>query len=613
MAEITIFILIPSQSGVSEAWLNHLAALSNCGINVVLVTAKKLADSEDLKGLNVGNRASFSEGQSPYVQINDLIQQTGNGFFTIIKPGHFINISRVEMLTAFLKEEESGHKLGLAMLQYCNDEHEAFASISDLSEEKPAILNYAAMLYDPPLLRPQLVWHFSAHEQLGFFRTDLNMLAEQEFYLRSLKRGQSAVSALLAGRYWLTAEECTADYRQAYYEEELALKEEYIRFVLSSDYAPNAPLANELALHAKMVSFFLQKLQDGKDIPIDEFERHLFIYALLAVKNGALKDAKDILYMFFSLRGRSRNCAHLYRIILTPFLSAPPEIRPATREKPLVSIPMALYNQGHYLEGALRSIFAQTLTDWEVVIINDGSTDNSLRIAKDLLKKYNDPRMRIISKANEGLPKTRTRGMLETTAQYICQLDSDDFIAPEYLERAVAILETEPDVGWVTPKSLMFGGSNHLVWFWEYDFVFSLIKCPSPALALFRRSMWEEVGGYRDDMPCREDWEFWIRAGEHGWRGKTMDEVMFLYRHAFSRWGEQNKYNISSKMGIINHHPWWYRKLPGQQLMEMLLAHKVGEFPKEILDKAVIEKVRPFFKYRQLMRQKVEILKYMPM
>ena len=200
--------------------------------------------------------------------------------------------------------------------------------------------------------------------------------------------------------------------------------------------------------------------------------------------------------------------------------------------------------------------------------------------------------------------------MLETSAPYICQLDPDDMITSDYLEKAANILENEPEVGWVTPKTLVFGGSNHITWFWDYDFIYSLIKCPSPALSVFRRSMWEDIGRYNDEMPCREDWEFWIRAGEHGWVSRTMDDVYFMYRHAFRRWGELDKYNIPSKMDIFNYHPWWYKKFSEKELREIFLVCKVGEFPQEILDPGTVKKVENWKSLsRREMRELVENIK----
>ena len=449
-----------------------------------------------------------------------------------------------------------------------------------------------------------LLWK-KPQNDLKLFDESFFFLADHAYALDLAQKNRLLVCTG-GGLYSPGKKDVATQYRQAVYEEELALKEKHLRHFLSDALPFSEELENRLLLHTKTIVLYYKQLSTGNaDIDVEEFDRQAFLYALLLAKSGATDKARKTLHDHLKIIGNSRNGAHLYRVLLTPFLSGPVLILPPSRPKALISIPMALYNHGRYLETALRSVFAQTIPDWELVITNDGSTDDSLKIAKELLKKYADPRLRIVSKANEGLPKTRTRGMLETSAPYICQLDPDDLIAPDYFEKALHILETEADVGWVTPKTLVFGGNNHIVWDWEYDFIYSLIRSPSPALALFRRSMWEDAGGYRDDISCREDWEFWIRSGEHGWRSKTTDDVLFIYRHAFARWGVTPKFNLSSKATVVNMHPWWFKKLPANELRKIFLVHGVAAFPEEFLEPKAVARFRACTGGRDAIRRTV--------
>ncbi len=554
-----------------------------------------------------GNFNAINQGYADGA-IKQAIDAARGKYICLLFDDSFVSKASILKLAEGL---EAASELNLAYfpLAACEKESELAVAASDVQNLDLQVTEFVDLLYDE---NPRLcvLWRKSVHQNVGYLDESLSLFLCRDFCLKLAIGGSVLFSPESAGKYLVQNEHYQAKYKQVVYDQEMQVKEKYVRAFLSPTYDFTASLKDRILRHSKIIALYFKQLEnDPENIDVAEFDKQMFFYSLFLAKLGDVAEAKNMLFAYFNIVNASRNCTHLYRIILSPYLSEAPVIKPATTKEPLVSIPMALYNHGQYLDTALQSIFAQTLTDWEVVIINDGSTDNSLLIAKGLLAKYNDPRLRIVSKANEGLPKTRSRGMQETTAPYICQLDPDDMIAPDYLEKAVAILENEPDVGWVTPISLVFGGNNHITWFWEYSFVHSLIKCPSPALALFRRQMWEEVGGYRDDMPCREDWEFWIRAGEHGWKSKTMDQVYFMYRHAFSRWGEQSKYNISSKVDIIQHHSWWYKKYSNEQLKELFLVHKVGEFPQEILEPRVVKQLMDANKNKIAHRKMFESIK----
>ena len=110
---------------------------------------------------------------------------------------------------------------------------------------------------------------------------------------------------------------------------------------------------------------------------------------------------------------------------------------------PTVTVLMSVFNGARYLESAVRSILDQTFRDFEFVIINDGSTDNS----PDLLERFDDPRIRVIHTVNGGLAAALARGVDEARGDYIARMDADDLALPERLETQVAYLQQHPDVG----------------------------------------------------------------------------------------------------------------------------------------------------------------------
>ncbi len=114
-----------------------------------------------------------------------------------------------------------------------------------------------------------------------------------------------------------------------------------------------------------------------------------------------------------------------------------------TARQPLVSVIIPTYNYGQYIADALESILAQTFRDLEVVVVDDGSTDNT----REVVGRFTDARVRLISGENGGTASARNRGRAEARGELIAWLDADDLWRPTFLERMVTLLESEPEVG----------------------------------------------------------------------------------------------------------------------------------------------------------------------
>lgn len=131
-----------------------------------------------------------------------------------------------------------------------------------------------------------------------------------------------------------------------------------------------------------------------------------------------------------------------------------------TQEMPLVSVIMPAYNAARFIEEAIQSVQAQTITNWELLVIDDGSKDESLRIAQQLAK--DDIRISAISNAeNMGVAKTRNRGIDMARGQYIAFLDSDDVWHPEKLARQIAVMqEKSADIGYCSYRIIGESGEQ---------------------------------------------------------------------------------------------------------------------------------------------------------
>ncbi len=110
---------------------------------------------------------------------------------------------------------------------------------------------------------------------------------------------------------------------------------------------------------------------------------------------------------------------------------------------PVVRIIMPAYNAARYIEPAVRSIQAQSLPDWELVVVDDGSTDNTVEI----VQRVKDPRIRVIRQANAGPEAARQRGLVGCEAEFVARMDADDLMTPNRLQTQVDFLRRHPDVG----------------------------------------------------------------------------------------------------------------------------------------------------------------------
>ena len=197
-----------------------------------------------------------------------------------------------------------------------------------------------------------------------------------------------------------------------------------------------------------------------------------------------------------------------------------------------VSVIIPCYNYGHFLPAAVASVVAQSFTAWEIIIVDDGSTDATLDTARQIMAQYHERRIRLLHQPNQGLSAARNTGARHAAAAYIMYLDADDQLAPTYLERTVAILDTQPSVGFVYSGIRLFGQDEHEWPSVAFDLRTLMVENFIPSHALLRRLGWEQVGGF--DTVHRlyglEDWDFWLRLGAAGWSGWHIEELLVFYR-----------------------------------------------------------------------------------
>ena len=196
--------------------------------------------------------------------------------------------------------------------------------------------------------------------------------------------------------------------------------------------------------------------------------------------------------------------------------------------KPLVSVIVPIYNAAPYLQETLDSILASTYRPIEVVMVDDGSKDNSLYIAKSYCEQYAE--CKVIEQANRGVSAARNSAIRAAKGTYILPVDADDKIADTFIQKAVDIIEENNNVRVVGCRCWMFGAVDKE---WELpQFSHALLarKNMIPATALYRKSDWQRCGGYCEQEIYREDWDFWLSMMELGGTFYKIDEVLFYYR-----------------------------------------------------------------------------------
>ena len=230
----------------------------------------------------------------------------------------------------------------------------------------------------------------------------------------------------------------------------------------------------------------------------------------------------------------------------------------------MVSIIMPSYNQGDYLGEALDSVLAQTYSDWECIIIDDGSTDNTKDIAELYCNK--DKRVKYLYQENQGVVVARNNAISKCSGELILPLDGDDRIGASYLEKAVKILKSNPNIKVVYCDAEFFGGKTG---FWklpkfsiEMQLCWNCIFCT----ALFRKKDYENAGGYNINMKeGLEDWDFWLSMFENGGEAYKIPEVLFYYRIKDSSTSRNKsfdkKYKKLVKQIFLNHQDLYFEHL----------------------------------------------------
>lgn len=250
-------------------------------------------------------------------------------------------------------------------------------------------------------------------------------------------------------------------------------------------------------------------------------------------------------------------------------------------ETKLISIIVPCYNQAQYLDEALQSVFDQTYSDWECIIVNDGSPDNTEEVAMNWLKK--DMRFKYVKKDNGGLSSARNAGIEKAVGDWILPLDADDKISNRYLELA----NEEFNKGYtvIYCEAERFGTEEGR---WDLP-PYSMNKLAQTNVifctAFFKRADFTTVGGYDENMKSGlEDWDFWLSLLKNGGAVYKIGEVCFYYRVKESSMIIDFKRSVSKNTSTLEYIEAKHLSFFHEQLGTMHHLLKQNNDKKEVID-----------------------------
>jgi GT2 family glycosyltransferase len=238
---------------------------------------------------------------------------------------------------------------------------------------------------------------------------------------------------------------------------------------------------------------------------------------------------------------------------------------------PAISVVMPVYNGARYLADALQSVLAQTFTDFEVIAVDDGSSDSSLAILREFEK--NDARVRVISRPNTGIVGALNDGLAAARGQFIARMDADDLCVPERFAKQIAYLREHPECVLVGSQVMLMDQRG-------------LPICPRPQTeygheqidgahlnhgwavvhpsTMIRRDVLQAAGVYRPQYQWVEDLDLFLRLAEHG-RIENLPDILLYYRlHPDSVCQTRGELQSRLHLGLF-HETRHRRGLPGKQ------------------------------------------------
>lgn len=235
------------------------------------------------------------------------------------------------------------------------------------------------------------------------------------------------------------------------------------------------------------------------------------------------------------------------------------------QKSPPVTVLMAVFNGGRWLAESISSVLKQTFSEYEFIIVDDGSTDNSPEIIRRFQQR--DPRIIVIQKPNTGLADSLNCGIQKARGAWIARLDADDICDPRRLERQYRYAKSNPNLVFVGAGLRIIDESGNPIKVFSYPLKHDALKnnlllsrkFPPHSSAFYRTATVRSLGGYRTRLKRAQDWDLWLRLSEAGRLGAIAEPLVKVRKHpnqiSHDEAGRRQK--IDSRLAITSY---WLRR-----------------------------------------------------
>lgn len=229
---------------------------------------------------------------------------------------------------------------------------------------------------------------------------------------------------------------------------------------------------------------------------------------------------------------------------------------------PLVSIIIPCYNSAAYIKETLFSVYQQSYKNFEIIAIDDGSTDDTLNILYECATK--EPRLKVIPQKNTYYVKARVNAIQHAQGDYLVCLDSDDILGIDYLKVCIEAAEKDKELSIVYTDAILFDSKNKPWNLPKFELRRFLLQNCIYVTALIRKSHYDAAGGFDINMTQLEDWELFISIIKNGGKIKQIHKSLFYYRQRSDNSSVSNLSNSNklsdNMLRIYNKHYDFYKK-----------------------------------------------------
>jgi glycosyltransferase involved in cell wall biosynthesis len=227
------------------------------------------------------------------------------------------------------------------------------------------------------------------------------------------------------------------------------------------------------------------------------------------------------------------------------------------KKKNEVSVIIPAYNRGWIIKESIDSVFSQTFDAYELIVVDDGSDDNT----SEILDSYGN-KLRIIRQANQGVSAARNRGIIASSGEFIALLDSDDLWLPEKLDRQMSFFRNNPDAVICQTQEIWIRNGKRVNPCKHHKKLSGMIFEPSlnlclvsPSAVMFKRELMDMVGFFDESFPACEDYDLWLRVSL-AYPVYLIDEALIIKRGGHSDQLSRNpmldKYRIKAIEKLLN-------------------------------------------------------------